>query len=77
MYARILGLWEGTGREEETFCDDTGVARVDMEPWDDEAGVVGGPEGDEEDEVLCSVCARFTDGDWSSSNDLRFCGVPD
>ena len=77
MYARILGLWYGTGREEETPCDDTGVARVDIEPWDDEAGVVGGPEGDEEDEVLCSVCARFTDGDWSSSNDLRFCGVTD
>jgi hypothetical protein len=31
-----------------------------MEPWDDEAGVVGGPESDG---VLCSACGRFTDGD--------------
>lgn len=50
---------------------------MESEPWDDEAGVVGGPEIDEEDGVLCSACVRFTEGDWSNSNDFRFCGVTD
>jgi hypothetical protein len=38
--------------------------------------VVGGPEIDEDDGV-CNACARFTEGDWSNSNDLRFSGVID
>jgi hypothetical protein len=58
-------------------CDDTGVGWVDREPWDDEAGVVGGPECDDKDGDLGSVCARFADGDCSSSNVLRFWGVID
>ena len=58
-------------------CDDEGVPWVDKEPWDEEAGVVGGPDGDEEDGVLCNACNFFTDGDWSNSIDLRFCGVTD
>ena len=69
-----MGLYDGTGREGEVNCEDTGVPWVEREPWDDEAGVVGGPESDG---VLSSASARFTDGDWSNSNDLRFCGVTD
>jgi hypothetical protein len=65
------------GRDDEMTCDDKGVPWVEMEPWDDEAGVVGGPKSDEEDGVLCNACTLFTEGDWSSSTDLRFCGVID